>query len=544
MKKGLFACSLLGLLAVTLVCLFWGDKDGMRYTYVTQDKAGKMMEKLEPAESALPFSLCFREQALAASEAERTFFLPVDCEDADWEAGAFSATQDTDVFFLEDFAREDKTALMAANTSIPFLAVQDGRYEVCYLKLTGLPVISFTGTEQFFEDGNLIYRMTLYEQAGKQDWVTESLTTATIRGNTSRAYEKKSLRLKLKKQKKDGSIVKNNETLLDIRKDDDWILNSLYADNSRIRDKLCMELWQETAAYDNPYGQNFGVTGEYAEVFINGGYAGLYLLTHPVDRKQLNMDSVSAQMLRGETVIERIYKKKYTAAWQESDFTGAYPDPNLKNFRGGFFLKGDTVLENDEEWEPLRRMAACMQADDETFRKTIGTLADTENIADNWLFFQAIAGFDNENKNVYYISRRRGNDSYGYFIPWDMNLSFGAVYADNAFYAEETMEEVQTPVNFQPGMRMISLDADDSRVYVQKRWREWREGVFATETLLERMDEMMELLTTSGAMEREMERWPAGNASPDISMMKSFTEKRMEFLDSYIQSLLQQGGES
>ena len=83
MKKGLFACSLLGLLAVTLVCLFWGDKDGMRYTYVTQDKAGKMMEKLEPAESALPFSLCFREQALAASEAERTFFLPVDCEDAD-----------------------------------------------------------------------------------------------------------------------------------------------------------------------------------------------------------------------------------------------------------------------------------------------------------------------------------------------------------------------------------------------------------------------------------------------------------------------------
>lgn len=298
-----------------------------------------------------------------------------------------------------------------------------------------------------------------------------------------------------------------------------------------------MDLWQETGAYHNPYGQNFGVTGEYAEVVINGGYAGLYLLTHPVDRKQLHMDSVSSQLSRGETVVERIYKKKYTAGWQESDFTGDYPDPNLKDFRGGFFLKGDTILENAQEWEPLRRMAACMEADDETFLACIGTLADTENIADNWLFFQAIAGFDNENKNVYYVARRRGNDSYGYFIPWDMNLSFGAVYADNAFYAEETMDEVESIVCFQPGMRMIELDAQDCRAYVKERWKKWREGEFATDALLARMDALMGQLTASGAMEREMERWPSGNASPDISMMRRFVQERMEFVDLYVDRL-------
>ena len=537
MKKGLLVFSLLGLLAVSMVSLLLGNDRGMQYKYVTEAKAGKLMENLDRSESGLSFSLCFREQPLAVDEAERTFFLPVDCEDVTWENGAFSATAGTEIFFLEDFTRIEKQDLTAQNRAIPFLAVQDDAYEICYLKLTGLPVISFTGTEEVFEDGNILYQLTLYEQAGKQDWVTQSLTTATIRGNTSREYEKKSLRLKLKKQKKDGSFVGNNETLLDIRKDDDWILNSLYADNSRIRDKLCMELWQETGAYHNPYGQNFGVTGEYAEVLINGGYAGLYLLTHPIDRKQLGMDSVSTQLARGETVIERIYKKKYTAAWLESDFTGAYPDPNLNNFRGGFFLKGDTVLENEEEWEPLRQMAACMEADDEVFKDTLGTLADTENIADNWLFFQAIAGFDNENKNVYYISRRTGNGSYGYFIPWDMNLSFGAVYADNAFYAEETMDEVETPVAFQPGMRMISLDVDESCAYVKKCWEAWRGGAFATDALLERMNELMGELIVSGAMEREMARWPSGNASADISLMQQFTEKRMEFMDSYVESL-------
>lgn len=539
MRKRLLGCSLLGLLIVIIAGLLFLDAGRMQYTCLTQSKAEKLMSHLRQSENPLTFSLCFREQPLAVNEADRTFFLPVDSGDSLWEPGAFSATQETEIFFLEDFCREEKKSLVAGNTAIPFLAVQNDFYEICYLKLTGLPVISFAGTDRLYEDGNPLYEFTLYEAAGGQDWVTKCLTTATVRGNTSKEYEKKSLRLRLKKEKKDGSIVKNNENLLQIREDDDWILNSLYADNTRIRDKLCMELWQQTGAYSNPYGQNFGMTGEYAEVFINGGYAGLYLLTHPIDRKQLGMEAVSAQIARGEEVVERIYKKKYTAVWRESDFTGAYPDPGLKDYRGGFFLKGDTILENEEEWEPLRRMAACIEAEDEVFSVTVGQLADPENIADNWLFFQAVGGFDNENKNVYYITRNRGGRSYGYFIPWDMNLSFGAVYADNAYYAEETMDEVETPVAFEPGMRMISLDAQESRSYVQQTWKKWREGAFATQAVLARIDALHSSITDSGALAREIERWPDGNASADLTLMREFTERRLAFVDAYVEGLVQ-----
>lgn len=90
-----------------------------------------------------------------------------------------------------------------------------------------------------------------------------------------------------------------------IRNDDDWILNSLYADNTRLRDKLCMDLWQETGAYDNPYGKNFGMQGEYVEVLINDSYTGLYLLTHPIDRKQLGLSANAGN----DTLPERLYKK-------------------------------------------------------------------------------------------------------------------------------------------------------------------------------------------------------------------------------------------
>jgi hypothetical protein len=294
-----------------------------------------------------------------------------------------------------------------------------------------------------------------------------------------------------------------------------------------------MELWQETGAYDNPYGQNFGVEGEYVEVVINHSYAGLYLLTYPVDAKQVGTDSVSSQLAAGETIVERIYKKKYTAVWQESDFTGELQDAAMPDYRGGFFLKGDTVLGSEQEWEPLRRIAACIEADDQTFCDTLPEIADIDNIVDNWLFYQAIGGFDNENKNMYYVARKKDNDYYGYFIPWDLNISFGAVYAENVYYCEETMDEVETLVSFEPGMRAVTLNAGGAAALAEKKWEQWRSSVFATDKVIARAKELQAELIDSGALAREMERWPDGNTSLDLSLLQEFTEKRLDFLDRY-----------
>ena len=441
------------------------------------------------------------------------------------------------MLFAEDFTREDKLSLLAQNRAIPFYAVSKEGCAKYYLKLTGLPVMAFWGTEHVTENGEALFDMALYDTGHDADWVTRTLTTSALRGNTSLSYEKKSLRLKLKEQAEDGSFKKENKNLLGIRKDDDWILNSLYADNSRIRDKLAMDLWQEVGAYQNPYGRNFGVTGEYVEVIINEAYAGLYLLTHPVDGKQIGTDKVSVQLQSGQDVVERIYKKKYSAAWRSEDFIGDLPDPNMPNYRGGFYLKGDVVLANEEEWQPLYRMALCMEEGDEAFKTQIGQLADVQNIVENWLFFQAIAGFDNENKNVYYVSMQKGTQSCGYFIPWDMNISFGALYAENEFFCMESDKELRTLVAFEPGMRVIRLDAGGARETAKQTWDKWRSSAFETGRVLTHMDQLYMQVTGSGAMSREMERWPNGNAEEDITFMKEFTTKRLAFVDEYIKQL-------
>ncbi len=537
MRKWLLALSVASLVVVSLICILWLDENRVNIPVISEEKAQKIENELAEQSDAMKFDLKFAGEALAYDSAGKTYFLPLSMENEQWEAGSFEADNGVEIYFLQDFTEENKLHLMKENRALPFLAVSDSGYGRFFLKLTGLPVLSFAGTEQMTESGEILFEMSLYDTEHEGDWVKRSLTTSTLRGNTSLNYEKKSLRLKLKKQAEDGTYEKENKNLLGIRSDDDWILNSLYADNSRIRDKLAMDLWQEVGAFNNPYGQNFGVNGEYVEVFINEGYAGIYLLTHPVDRKQLGMDSVSSQIAAGKDIVESIYKKKYTASWQAADFAGELPDPNMPDYRGGFYLKGDTILQNEQEWEPLRELATCIESEDAVFKAQIGRLADVSNILDNWLFFQAIAGFDNENKNVYYVTRQKDMGSYGYFIPWDMNISFGAVYAENQYYCEETMSETDTVVAFQPGMRLVELDAADSREIVKEKWMTWRTDVFSTESIMNKMDALASLLAESGAMEREMQRWPEGNADPDIRFMKEFTQKRLEFMDAYVEGL-------
>ena len=116
------------------------------------------------------------------------------------------------VLFLEDFGKEDKQTLMAENHAIPFLAAKGNVYAAYSLKLTGLPVVTFTSTEEMTEAGEMLYAFSLYDSNTKTDWVTTCYTTSRLRGNTSLAYEKKSLRLMLKKKKRMAALRKRTVT--------------------------------------------------------------------------------------------------------------------------------------------------------------------------------------------------------------------------------------------------------------------------------------------------------------------------------------------
>ncbi len=537
MKKKLLIVSIL-LLMIASVIVFTRE-GGSSVKVAGEDKYNSIKAQTVSIEDE--FVLSYNGEALPYDASSKTFYLPVDMDNAEWEIGSFSGLfcgeDEAELVFMESYRATDKQDAIAKGRAFSFLAITAKGYGEYKLVFTGLPIITFTGTEYLAEDGTPMFLMKVYDTHHGSEWVTESYTQSRLRGNTSLNYEKKSLRLYLKELQDNGVFVKSNKNLLGIRDDDDWILNSLYADNTRVRDQLCIDLWNEVGAHSNPYGQNFGTQATFVEVLINNGYQGLYSLMIPVDYKQLGMDAVSEQMAAEKPLVERIYEKKYSAAWNASDFVGELVDPQMPDYRGGFYLKGDTVLQNEEEWDSLHQVATLMEADDATFREGITQAVDQQNVVENWLFYQAIAGFDNENKNVYYVARNDNGSYYGYFVPWDMNLSFGAVYTENEYYCEESDEVIAQMVQWQPGQRMIDLDAKGSAGLAVSTWERWRTGVFSDEALEERIRNLEHQVKDSGAFLRESERWPGGNQDEDFSFLYDFAVERMKAVDAYIRAL-------
>lgn len=553
MKKWIMA----GSLAALLFFVAWGISEqihpAMEVQVFHQEKLNKLLERLREKEEAQA-KLTFREQVLPYDRESRTFFLPLDMEDAEFETGSFGTDREgAEAVFLEDFTKREKFSLIAGNEPIPFYLVEKDGYSLCYLKITGVSIIDFASSEHVMEDGQPLFLLKVYDNLaaggeGNQiksvraagDFVTTCYATSRLRGNTSLNYEKKSLRLNLyEEKKKDGSFQKTNESFLGMRKDNDWILNSLYADGSKIKDKLANDLWEQAGAEENPYKKTFGTHMEYVEVFINDAYQGLYGLMFPIDRKQLGMASVSSQMESGEEVIERIYKKKYTAEWKSEDFQGALFDENMPDYRGGFFLKGDMVLQNEEEWAPLYQLAACIEGTDEEFKEQITSLVNQENVLQNWLFYQAIGGFDNYAKNYYYAVRSRDGQPQGYFIPWDLNISFGDVYTDNKYYCKADFSVVKELIRWQPGQRMIDLNVDDSVGLLKQTWNDWRNTMFSDSSIIDHIDRLEAAVKNSGAYEREQSRWPGGRYEEDFSGMKEFAVERLKYVDAYVEGLVE-----
>lgn len=544
----------LGSLIVLLFFVGWGVVEkiqpAMEVQVLSEEKLNKLLGNLQDKEGQA--KLTFRGQVLPYDRESRTFFLPLSMEKADFERGSFGTDREgAEAVFLEDFTKQDKLALMAENQSIPFYIIEKDGYCLYNLKITGVSIMDFTSSEYTMEDGQPLFLLKVYDNEAADeiktskssirssgDFVTTCYTTSRLRGNTSLNYEKKSLRLNLyDRDEKDGSFQKKNQSLLGMRKDNDWILNGLYADGSKIKDKLATDLWEQAGGEENSFKTSFGTHMEYVEVFINGAYQGLYGLMFPIDRKQLAMDSVSSQVQAGTEVVERIYKKKYTAEWKAEDFIGALFDENMPDYRGGFFLKGDLILQNEEEWEPLYELAACLESTDDEFRQNITTLVNQENVLQNWLFYQAIGGFDNYAKNYYYAVKNKNGRPQGYFIPWDLNISFGDVYTDNQYYCKADYSVVRELIRWQPGQRMIELDVEDSVQILKETWKKWRSSIFSDASVMEQMDKLEKTVKGSGAYAREKNRWPSGRYEEDFSGMKEFTVERLEYVDEYVEGL-------
>lgn len=498
--------------------------------------------KKEKRPAAEPFftDLLFSGEKLPYDKTTSTFYLPLNMEEEAWETGELTSGQEeVSLLFAGRFSDTDKRTAIREGTRFPFYALKGGEYQECYLVVTGLPILSIETNADADADSEVFGGMAhFWDSDTKVNWASSSILEGHIRGNTSRIYPKKGYKLTLKKQDKNGNVVADKKSLFGMRKDDEWILNAMYTDSSKMRDKLSDDLWNAFGAKKTEYpNAKFATDFTYVEVFFNGEYWGLYGLLEPVDAKQLDLTKEGDA---GQT------EYSYKAIVPQMVATDKLDE--IEEFGkdvAGFELKGKHSSIGKEDWAPLFTYLKLRDySDDETFREKADEVFDTDGALDVWIYLQAVLGIDNRAKNMYYVAKGSKNLQKIYFVPWDMDLTWGDCISESqggeypwdiglltALYSER--------INWNIGDRLVELDVDNARERVAERWKELRSGVLSDEAINEAVDRMIHQTRDSGAYGRNEERWPEGYNGADYEQMKRLSVYRMRILDYYFDGHLE-----
>lgn len=514
-KRAALGIGLLLLICAGAFFLFFPDvKSDMGEQYLPIRKQEKWLASLKHTEEEILTDLMFEGEALPCDRESGTFYLSVDMETEEWEAGSFSGPSGVKVYLLDNPLTDDKQTVVREGKAYRLLAVKGDCYREYALVFTGLPILSIeTGEEIRYEE---VYgTLRFYQADTKEDWVLESLMSGHIRGGSSRLNPKKSYKITLYKQNQtgSGSLRQNQVSLLGMREDDEWLLYAIYSEDTKIRDKLSLDIWNNSGALSIESQGHYGYHMEYMEVFQNGKYCGLYGLMEPVDYKQLALTKEG-----GAQPEDFLYKQK---------------DP------GVFELKGNHPMEDEAHWEVLNTYLEVLEAEDEVFAEQMPELINVDNALDVWLYLQAVLGMDNIERNIFYPARYENGQYRIYFVPWDMDYSWGNVHDFDALNRSRFSEEIwEMRIAWKLGERLVELNVDGAREKVAKRWKELRETVYSEEYLCSQMDAYVHQVIDSGAFWRDERIWVDSQHSEDFEGLKKLVCDRMKFLDKYMEDPL------
>lgn len=397
------------------------------------------------------------------------------------------------LFFLDTVVMGDIPLAVQEGVPLPLIIKYGESYQRVNLIVTTLPILylDLEGTDKMEDGRDLMHgNLTLWDNFDlemKRYKVTTGLVQWHVRGNSTKIYDKLSWKMELKKNNGDNK----NLELLGLGSDDDWILNAMSMDDTRIKEKLAQTLWNQIVSNTN-YDYKMS-SGEYVELFINGAYQGLYLLQRRVDEKYLGLNREADIVFKGRNT------------WEADSLGAAYEIVS-------------SPYDKETSYDILE--------------KTLGFIGEnrvnTNSFIDLSVMLQFLSAKDNSGyKNMFYILKKMGNGYELYFVPWDTDLSLGATWT---YDYEDSVDEI---------IERRELDIfrkKDSEIEkkIAERWNVLRKNIFLEKNIYLVLDEIVEQLKVSGAMKRNKERWGELNEGEDNEEnLRLYIQERLAFVDEY-----------
>lgn len=529
MKKKFYLVLVSLLMLITFVTLLWGKQlqQTIAVSMISQQQQTELLEKLEVSEQ-LEYELLFQKEAVPYDRQKGVYYLPwTTDEERLWE-DMFSLSDETlSLKWCEDSCWENMEEAIAEGHEFSFLVSDDKYVRKGKIVFTGLPMMNLE-IEQTLAENQYYCRITIFDPFhNDRNEVTSCYGYLELRGRTSKAFPKEGWDLDLLKE--NGTPYKTN--LFGLREDDDWKLNALYPDASKVREMVAMELWNEIAEQTESV-QDAGTQMEYFEMVLDDDFKGIYGAMEQLDYKQFSLD-------KNTDIIYKSY------AWPLESHPERY-EPEKESF--GHLIKtgGRTITE--ELWKPLREYVLAagfdteeVNCDPEVFYQYIKQHMNLENFINAELFVQMLSAYDNRYKNFYLATDIRDDGDYTLWkIPWDLNYSFGdrfdveanALTAYNLDWSQDIME------GFMLSENLLASGNEEFAQRLNARWQELKNGVFSVENVQRIAQENMELLIRSGAFARDEERWPEGPHRTSLEEILEFHSSRLNVLDEHYTSYL------
>lgn len=342
-----------------------------------------------------------------------------------------------------------------------------------------------------------------------------------IRGGISLGYDKKSYSFELWTDEfKSGKI---NYPILDLRNDDDWIIDGMYLDSARMRNRVSFDIWNKINnvphIYREPDAIN-GINGKFVILLINNKYQGLYCLNEEIDRKQLKLrefyNSYGGVIYKGTgwsdvtrfNSIDELVDSDFWLGWEQK-----YPDYDQYPY-----------------WKPLYEVIDfVVNSTDDEFKNEISNYFNIKNLVDYFIYVNLIKASDNVGKNQ--ILARYDENSTFFFVPWDMDCTWGRIFTTEKI----SYLHIVTNNLFD---RLLSTNANNYKNMLKVRWNELNETTFNIDSLINHYYNYMNLFNENGLIEKEIECWDQNfKIENEINYIKWWIENRKEYLNTYFNDL-------
>ena len=437
----------------------------------------------------------------------------------------------------------DDMDVTLTSTNLPIVWIEvDGNYIDRDERITARMKIIHNG------DGNLNYADTVAHPGQTIDY--EGYVALRYRGSSSYSMsDKKPYSFRpLDKPLEEGG-EKKKVKILGMGKDNNWALLAPYADKSMLRDLLAFEVsrpWME-----------YTPQGRYCEVFLDGIYYGVYILTEVVSKgkNRINLPDpgLSGDSITGGYIMEvnrTDGEVTYTSRYHPVSIWGTPYNDKYINFQ---YKSPEYDEMTDDQVDYINGRIDQMEQALWNYRPngetTYREYLDMQNFVDYQIAMELGHNVDGYRLSGKFFKRRDSEDARFKMVVWDNNLSYGNADYYNGWRTDTWIYKSNQVLNDAGDSQLVpfwwyKLNIDpEYTAALKSRWAQYRRNNLREDRIMATVDSLAAMLTSHGAEQRNSQAWPrwgeyvwpnyyvADNYTDEVFWLKQWLHDRIAWLD-------------